>query len=209
MNTKRWVSGFALSAVTLMSLAVSNAVFSADGGRRANELGSMGPVPKAKCGPADHTESGLQGQTTSAERAVVNGHTDSERGYNCNLQLVGQVKGEGAFSQNGPAYFKHCAYMSTENDPEQAHPGVVVIDASDREHPRITAYLADTPAGLNPHENIKVNQARGLLGLAESNGPNFAVYDLNEDCAHPKLASSITVPNSRGHMGGWAEGGMT
>ena len=56
---------------------------------------------------------------------------------------------------------------------------------------------------------IKVNQARGLLGLAQSNGPNFAVYDLNGDCAHPKLASSITVPNSSGHMGGWAEDGKT
>ena len=43
---------------------------------------------------------------------------------------------------------------------------------------RPTAYLDDTPAGLNPHENIKVNEARGLLGLAQSNGPNFAVYDL-------------------------------
>jgi hypothetical protein len=99
--------------------------------------------------------------------------------------------------------------MSTENDPFQAHPGVVVIDASDPTNPQVTAYLDDTPAGLNPHENVKVNQARGLLGLAESNGPNFAVYDLNEDCAHPKLASSITVPNSRGHMGGWAEDGKT
>jgi len=169
----------------------------------------MGVVPKAVCGASDHTESGLQGQTTSAERAVVNGHTDSERGYNCNLELVGQFRGEGAFSQNGPAYFKHCAYMSTENDPDQSRPGVVVIDVSDPRHPVATAYLDDTPAGLNPHENVKVNQARGLLGLAESNGPNFAVYDLNEDCAHPKLASSITVPSSRGHMGGWSEDGMT
>jgi hypothetical protein len=50
---------------------------------------------------------------------------------------------------------------------------------------------------------------RGLLGLAQSNGPNFAVYDLSADCEHPKLASSITVPNSSGHMGGWAEDGKT
>ncbi|HEY9445831.1 MAG TPA: hypothetical protein VIQ62_02045, partial [Burkholderiales bacterium] len=161
----------------------------------------MGPVPKAQCGPSDHTEHGLQGMTTLEERESG----DSEFGYNCNLELVGKFQGEGAFGQNGPGYFKHCAYMSTENDPEQAHPGVVVIDASDPTNPHVTAYLDDTPAGLNPHENVKVNQARGLLGLAESNGPNFAVYDLNEDCAHPKLASSITVPNSRGHMGGWSE----
>jgi hypothetical protein len=206
---QRLISGLAISAAALLGLLLGNSVLSADGGRRANEVGSMGPVPKAQCGAADHTESGLQGQTTSAERAIVNGHTDSERGYNCNLERVGQFRGEGAFSQNGPAYFGHCAYMSTENDPLQAHPGVVVIDVSDPAHPQATAYLDDTPAGRNPHENIKVNQARGLLGLAESNGPNFAVYDLNEDCAHPKLASSITVPGSRGHMGGWAEDGKT
>ena len=134
---------------------------------------------------------------------------DSEGGYNCNLELVGQFRGEGAFSQDGPAYFDHCAYMATENDPLQQHPGVVVIDVSDPANPRPTAYLDDTPAALNPHENLKVNQARKLLGVAESNGPNFAVYDLSEDCAHPILESSITVPGSLGHMGGWAEDGMT
>jgi hypothetical protein len=169
------------------------------------QVGSMGPVPKAQCGPSDRTESGLQGQTTTQERASG----DSQRGYNCNLELVGQFRGEGAFSQDGPAYFGHCAYMATENDPRQAHPGIVVIDVSDPKNPRATDYLDDTSAGLNPHENLKVNQARGLLGLAQSNGPNFAVYDLNADCAHPILASSITVPNGAGHMGGWAEDGKT
>ena len=206
MNTRQLGRGFTISTVALLGLLLSNALFSAE---RADRVGSMGPVPKAECGPNDSTESGLQGQTTSGERAVVNGHTDSELGYNCNLELVGQFRGEGAFSQNGPAYFDHCAYMSTENNPSQQHPGVVVIDVSDPTNPRPTAYLNDTAAGLNPHENIKVNQARGLLGLAQSNGPNFAVYDLNADCEHPKLASSITVPNSSGHMGGWAEDGKT
>ena len=209
MNKQQLVRGFAISTVSLLGLLLSNSIFSADvakaGGKRAHEVGSMGPVPKAQCGPSDHTESGLQGQTTSSERASG----DSQLGYNCNLELVGQFRGEGAFSQDGPAYIDHCAYMATENDPRQVHPGVVVIDVSDPKNPRPTAYLDDTPAGLNPHENIKVNQARGLLGLAQSNGPNFAVYDLNEDCAHPKLASSITVPNGSGHMGGWAEDGKT
>src|SRR4029077_12123262 len=106
-------------------------------------------------------------------------------------------------------YFKHCAYMATENNALQKHPGIVVIDVSDPKNPQPTAYLAETKAGLNPHENNKVNQARGLLGLAQSNGSNFAVYDLNGDCAHPKLASHFDVPNSSGHMGGWAEDGKT
>src|SRR3954467_11513540 len=120
MNKQRLVSGFAISAAALLGLLLSNAAFSADGGKRANELGSMGPVPKAVCGPSDHTESGLQGQTTAGERAVVNGHTEPQGAYNCNLELVGQFRGEGAFSQNGPAYFGHCAYMATENNPSQA-----------------------------------------------------------------------------------------
>ena len=114
MRRQHLAGKFAISTVSLVGLLLSNSIFSADlsgNGRRANEVGSMGPVPKAACGPSDRTESGLQGQTTSQERAVVNGHTDSERGYNCNLELVGQFRGEGAFSQDGPAYYGHCAYM--------------------------------------------------------------------------------------------------
>ena len=121
MNKQHLVRGFAISTVSLLGLLLSNSIFSADlagSGRRANEVGSMGPVPKAECGPSDQTESGLQGQTTSQERASG----DSQRGYNCNLELVGQFRGEGAFSQDGPAYFDHCAYMATENDPQQAAP---------------------------------------------------------------------------------------
>src|SRR6185503_7947466 len=125
-----------------------------------------------------------------------------------NLELVGQFRGEGSFSQDGPAYIDHCAYMVTENDPLQQHPGVVVIDVSDPTNPRATAYLDDTPAGLNPHELVSAHQGRKLLGLAQSNGPNFAVYDAS-DCAHPKLASSITVPGSLGHMGGFSKDGKT
>src|SRR3954466_3089698 len=204
MNRRSFVSVFAISAFAALSLLLSNSISADPGARRAHEVGTMGPAPKAECGRADHTESGLQGQTTSFERSSG----DSERGYNCNLELVGQFRGEGAFSQDGPSYFRHCAYMATENDPRQAHPGIVVIDVSDPRHPQPTAFLDETAAGRNPHENNKVNEARGLLGLAQSNGPNFAVYDLS-DCAHPKLASTFDVPNSRGHMGGWAEDGRT
>src|SRR4029079_11842677 len=205
MNKQRLVGGFVLSTVTLLGLLLSNSIIADAEGRRATEVGSMGPDPKAQCGPSDHTESGLQGETTAWERSSG----DSLLGYNCNLELVGRFKGEGAFSQDGPSYFSHCAYMATENDPNQEHPGIVVIDVSDPTHPQATAYLDETAAGLNPHENNKVNEKRGLLGLAQSNGPNFAVYDLTKDCAHPILASSITVPGSSGHMGNWAEDGKT
>src|SRR5215471_1918892 len=75
MNTQRLVSKFAISTLSLLALVLSNSAFAADGGRWANEIGSMGPVPKAECGPADHTESGLQGQTTSQERASGDSQT--------------------------------------------------------------------------------------------------------------------------------------
>ena len=175
------VSRFAISTALLLGLLFNNSDFAE--AERANEIGSTGPVPKAQCGPSDRTESGLQGQTTSQERASG----DSERGYRCNLELVGQFRGEGAFSQDGPSYFDHCAYMATENNPRQAHPGIVVIDVSDPRNPQATAYLADTPAGLKPHETNKVNEKRGLLGLAQSNGPNFAVYDLTRMRRHTLL----------------------
>ncbi len=163
------------------------------------------PVPKAECRDSARTEHGVQGQTTPEERSSG----DSQRGYNCNLELVGQFQGEGAFSQDGPAYFDDCAYFATENRPGQRHPGIVALDVSDPRHPQPTAYLNDTPAALNPHETLKVNDARKLLAAAEDNGPGFAVYDLAADCRRPVLRSSMSFPGSRAHMGGWAPDGMT
>src|SRR6185295_13716460 len=100
-----------------------------------------GPVPKAHCGRWDWTESGLQGQTTPDERFSG----DSEGGYNCNLELVGQYQGEGAKAQGGPAYSSDCAYFATNNNALQQRRGVVAVDATDLAHPQPSAYL-DTPA---------------------------------------------------------------
>src|SRR6516225_9108717 len=75
------VSRFAISTVLFLGLLFSNSAFAEAKAERANEIGSTGPVPKAQCGPSDRTEKGLQGQTTSQERASG----DSERGYRCNL----------------------------------------------------------------------------------------------------------------------------
>jgi hypothetical protein len=47
-------------------------------------------VPKATCGPNDHPETDLQGQVSAAKRASGFG------GFNCNLELIGQSKGDGA-----------------------------------------------------------------------------------------------------------------
>src|SRR5437879_8553877 len=47
-------------------------------------------VPKATCGPNDHPETGLQGQVPPVLRAT------GFKGFNCNLELIGQSKGDGA-----------------------------------------------------------------------------------------------------------------
>src|ERR1700743_2199675 len=99
--------------------------------------GFPGSIPKAVCGQTDHTESGLQGETTQQERFGG----DSERAYNCNLQLVGeepQDTFQGAYSQDGPAYYDVCAYYGTDNNTGQ---GIKVIDVSDPAHPRVAMHL--------------------------------------------------------------------
>ena len=170
MNKQKRVRAFAIATVALLGLLLSNSILLA--AQRVIAIPWTGPVPKAECGRWDWTESGLQGQTTPWERESG----DSEGGYNCNLELVGQFRGEGAKSQGGPAYFDHCAYYGTNNNPLQQHRGVVVIDASDPANPRATAYL-DDPVMLDPHETLKTNERRKLLAGAQLNGPGFAVYD--------------------------------
>jgi hypothetical protein len=146
----------------------------------------------------------LQGQTTRDERESG----DSEVGYNCNLELVGQYQGEGAKSQGGPAYSDSCAYYVTNNNPLQQHRGVVVVDASDPRNPRATAQL-DDPVMVDPHETLKANARRNLLAGGQNNGPGFAIYDLSADCRHPVLKGLIDLPGSQAHMGGFAPDGLT
>src|SRR4051794_30464397 len=155
-------------------------------------------IPKATCGPTDHTESGLQGETSMQERFSG----DSQTAYNCNLQLVGQEPQDtyqGAYSQDGPAYYDVCAYYGTDRGPTTGQ-GIKVIDVSDPAHPVVTANLTDTPAALNPHETVATNASARILVAGQNGGPNFAVYDIT-DCRHPVLKSSVTVPGSDHHMG--------
>jgi hypothetical protein len=150
----------------------------------------------------------LQGETTLWERFSG----DSITPYNCNLERVGQYIGpmfEGAYSQNGPVYYEHCAYYGTDRITEdQQYPGTQVIDASDPANPQVTAVLDDTPAALAAHEAYWVNNERALLVLAENNGPNVAIYDIS-DCAHPVLAGQIDLEGSVGHMSSLSPDGMT
>src|ERR1700739_2985635 len=74
----------AFSSIALLGLGVSS------GQEQEDDAAVMPPVPKATCGANDHPETGLQGQVPAALRAA------GFQGFNCNLQLIGQSKGDGA-----------------------------------------------------------------------------------------------------------------
>src|SRR6202040_3786460 len=98
----------------LLGLLLGTLVVVAHGGdvgdkrARLDPIPWTGPVPKANCGRWDWTESGLQGQTTPDERYSG----DSEGGYNCNLEFVGQFQGEGSKGWM-MAWSDDCAYFGT------------------------------------------------------------------------------------------------
>jgi hypothetical protein len=202
MNRKDLVRLFAISAAAVPGLLLSASIASA---QDIAPDGFPGSIPKAHCGPTDHTESGLQGETSLRER--MSG--DSETAYNCNLELVGeepQDTYQGAYSQDGPAYYDVCAYYGT--DRAATGQGIKVIDVSDPQHPVVSAHLTDTPAALNPHETVASNANTRVLVAGQSGGENFAVYDVS-NCRQPVLKSSIILPGSSGHMGAFAPDGKT
>ena len=175
-------------------------------------------VPKATCGPLDRQETGLQGQTPLADRQ--SGATT--QAYNCNLEKVGGFEGEGASWQL--TWFGDCAYYDTANNntPAPQHPGTVVLDVSDPEHPVPTDYLTGA-AMMDPWESLKVNPQRKLLGANKGPGitiggstfapnpadKNFTFYDISADCKHPKLLSDVPVDGHIGHTGDFSADGRT
>src|SRR6266403_2022453 len=204
MNKRELVGLFGVASVALPGLLLSAAIASA---QAISSDGFPASVPKANCGPTDHTESGLQGETTQQERFGG----DSETAYNCNLELVGeedQDAYQGAYSQDGPAYYDVCAYYGTDRGATTGQ-GIKVIDASDPQHPTVITQLTDTPAALAPHETVSTNAKTRLLVAGQTTGPNFAVYDIS-DCRHPVLKGQVNASStSFHHMGAFAPDGKT
>lgn len=173
----------------------------------AQAAGFYQSIPRANCGPGSNPEDGFQGEVTAAERAA------GFQGFSCNLQLVGQSQGEGASWQN--AWYGHCDYYDTADNQGEAgtgigaqqHLGVVVLDVTDPAHPTPTTYL-QSPAMMHPWESLKVNDRRALLAGDLTAGTPFDVYDISQDCAHPKLLASVPMPDN-GHEGEWEPDGMT
>jgi hypothetical protein len=204
MKIQEFARSFAVATIALPVLLLSASLASA---QKTSSDGFLASVPKAHCGPRDHTESGLQGETTQQERFSG----DSETAYNCNLELMGeepQDTYQGAYSQDGPAYFDVCAYYGTDRGPTTGQ-GIKVIDVSDPRHPRVTANLTDSPAALAPHESVHTNANSRLLAMGETIGSNFAAYDIS-DCRHPVLKGTINASSpSFHHMGEFAPDGKT
>jgi hypothetical protein len=220
----------ALSCIALS--AIGGADSAKRGGNIADQELFFGTVPKAVCGPGDKPEMALQGQVPIALRTQSGGY----QGNSCNLQLIGQVRGEGAnwqtteWREGRGQNKKVCAYHGTAAPtyapsapylPRQAV-GVRVIDISDPTKPVNTAYL-QTSAMLDPWESLKVNQRRQVLGgvnaqnggLNTANGgPEIDIYDVDGDCRFPQLLTStpVVAPDGHpifGHEGNWAPDGLT
>jgi YVTN family beta-propeller protein len=176
--------------------------------------GAVAPpaTPRADCGPGSRPAPGLQGRVTADAPAD---------GYTCNTELVGHEGHAGGFKVERfvDRAGHQCAYYDTtllfpvqaiQQLQDQAT-GVAVVDMTDPAHPVRTATL-ETPAMQTPHESLLVNERRGLLAAVMGNPttyPGFVdIYDLNADCRHPELQSSLPV-GLLGHESGFAPDGKT
>jgi hypothetical protein len=185
------------------------------------------PVPRASCSAGDHPETALQGQVPAALRA------SGFKGFNCNLELVAQSKGEGASWMH--AFFtdrdeRRCSFYDTaspvDGTANRIHLGTVVVDTTDPRYPTPTGFLTTTSM-LDPWESLRVHTGRQLLlaenGTNAAGGPQLDVYDISRDCRFPQLLSSVatgTVANGdasalpageilKGHEGNVSPDGMT
>jgi hypothetical protein len=215
----------ALSCIALSSIGgAGDSVLEKRKPNIADEELFFAPVPKAVCGPGDKPETGLQGQVPIALRMQPGGF----QGFSCNLQLLGQVKGDGAnwqtteWREGRGKNRKACAYHGTAApSANTAYPrtnyGVRAIDISDPTKPYNTAYLT-TSAMLDPWESLKVNERRQLLGAVNGQngggGPEIDIYDVSGDCRYPQLLSTTALAKPDGtpiigHEGTWAPDGLT
>src|SRR4051812_40762685 len=214
----------AMSCVALTSIGAADGILEKRSNTVADQELFFAPVPKAVCGPGDKPESGLQGQVPIALRVQPGGF----QGFGCNLQLLGQVRGEGANWQTAQwregkgKTKKVCGYHGTA--APSANPGVArtnygvrVLDLTNPSKPVNTDYLTTT-AMLDPWESLHINERRQLLGAVNGQngggGPEIDIYDVSGDCTHPQLLAStpLVKPDGTpiiGHEGTWAPDGLT
>src|SRR3989441_4317365 len=202
---KTWsMHGALVSGLVALSLvALSGA---ANGERRSDQGPVPLTVPKATCGPNDHPETGLQGQVPAALRAA------GFKGFNCNLELIGQSKGDGANWQTAEfrdGQSRICAYHGTAfTTLNRTHLGVPVIDITNGNAPTPTGYLTSVSM-LDPWESLKTNARRKLLaadnGHNGGGGPEIDIYDLSGDWRIPPFLPLL--PGRTGAGGRHVPGG--
>src|SRR5258706_8527736 len=204
----------------LLALSCAALFVGRSSGQEQEDQAAFRTVPKAVCGANDHPETALQGQVPAALRAT------GFQGFNCNLQLVGQSRGDGANWQTNEfrdAHHHVCAYHGTSfSSANRSHLGVPVIDITEANEPTPTGYLTTTSM-LDPWESLKVNERRQLLaadnGHNGGGGPEIDIYDISGDCRTPQLLSTVAVGKADGstglphpvigHEGAWAPDGLT
>nr|BAE86940.1 FedA [Burkholderia sp. NF100] len=212
---------------------VSTVALVACGGGGGNPVVAPAPEPltvaKASCATGNRPETGLQGQVDASLRA--NGFN----GFNCNLDLVGSYKGDGAgvsFASFKDHAGRTCTYHSTSSPALVGgqpvglqNPGVTVLDITDPATPIRTASLTSI-AMIDPLESMRLNGQRQILvasnGYQGVGGSEVDVYDLSSDCRTPQLLASAPVgtgadggvytpnsPLSKGHEGAISPDGLT
>jgi hypothetical protein len=210
---RRW--SFVLALLTASSAALGVASASVAPAPEAPVV----PTPKATCGPGSRPELGLQGRVSQAEH-------DSGRaaeGYTCNTELVGSIVDPSAQGTvGGFKVLRHiddagreCAFYDTTllfpTDVFDAAAGVRAVDMSDPANPVVTDELM-TAAMLSPHESLVLSEETGRLaavfGNPATNVGQVDVYDVDADCRHPELLSSLPV-GLLGHESGMSPDGNT
>jgi hypothetical protein len=168
-----------------------------DGSPTTSSIASYAAMRRATCGPHDRPESALQGQVPATLR-----QQSRFTGFQCNLELVSQIKDEGAGWQSAFATDDAghvCAYYDTSPSAAgRKHMGVAVIDVTDAARPKTITYLT-TPGMVDPAETLKVNEKRKLLvavtALGAPANPQLDLYDLAVDCRFPRLLISSSGPS--------------
>ena len=183
----------AVAVVTTAASALAASVLAAPANAGNHYFMDFGntPVTQTDCGPDSSPETGLSGDVPSADRNSGR----SERGYNCNMTLLGQARGAGGGIVS--ANYDHCSYTGSvfSTAITKKNTGVQVIDAKDPRNPKIVGALTAPGMLAGTWETLKVNKERKLLaGTAVPllwGGGFVAVYDIS-DCAHPKLLNTCT-----------------
>lgn len=209
-----------LLASLVGSLVITGAVLTA--GSSEADL-SLSGVPVATCGTGDLPETAEQGRVPTVD--YTSGR--ASKGYRCNTEQVGHYGSRTVLGSGGYKVQRYtdvtgrtCAYYDSAmmvglNVQSLLNGGgglgVVVLDMTNPARPVKTANLI-TPAMLQPHESLLVNQERGLLvavmgTLATAPGV-LDVYDVSQDCRHPKLRST-TLSGVFGHESGFSPDGRT